>query len=250
MTGRGLAIGGIVASSVLMMVSVLAILVALLLPAVQAARAAARRVESSNNLKVLGLGMLNFASTHGDRFPAAIVDADATPLLSWRVAILPFVDESALYEEFHLDEPWDSPHNIKLLDRMPRFFERPGESLEPGLTCYVAPAGQGMIFGDPEPVTQGKVAIVGRKIYDIGDGTSKTVMALELPAADAVPWTKPVDWTGDPGAFLEGLGQSRSGLFLVLMADGSVRSVSADVDPDTIRAAFTREGKELTDSLD
>jgi hypothetical protein len=249
-TGQGLAIGGIVTSAIFMMISIIAVLVALLLPAVQAARAAARRVESSNNLKMMGLGMHSFADVHRGRLPAAIVDADGTPLLSWRVAILPFIDESALYEEFHLDEPWDSPHNIQLLGRMPRIFERPGEALEPGMTCYVAPAGPGMIFDEPEEVTQGKVFTVGRNFSDIPDGTSRTVMALELPAGDAVPWAKPVDWTGDPGAFLEGLGQSRNGLFLVLMADGSVRAVSADVDPDVIRAAFTRGGREPVESLE
>jgi hypothetical protein len=249
LTGRGLAIGGIATSSVFLMISILAVLVALMLPAVQAARAAARRSASTNNLKIMGIGMHSVEAAYRG-LPARIVDADGRPLLSWRVAILPFIDEAALYDEFHLDEPWDSPHNIQLLERMPKIFERPGEALEPGMTCYVAAAGPGMIFDEPESVTRGKVCIVGRDIREITDGSSKTVMALELPATDAVPWTKPVDWTGDPGEFSEALGQSRNGVFLVLMADGFVRAVSADVDPDALRAAFSRAGGEFFSDLD
>src|SRR5262249_54507479 len=72
---------------------------ALLLPAVQSARAAARRAQSTNNLKQIGLAMHNFHSSNG-RFPADIVDNEGKPLLSWRVAILPFVEQQALFNEF------------------------------------------------------------------------------------------------------------------------------------------------------
>jgi len=247
LTGRGLAISGIIASSILMMVGILATLVALLLPAVQAAREAARRQVSFNNLKMIGLGMHSFADVHQGAFPAVIVDEEGKPLLSWRVAILPFIDEKALFDEFHLDEPWDSPHNLTLLGRMPKIFERPDQALEPGTTCYLAAVGPGMALNDPETVTRGAVSIVGRNITTITDGTSRTVLAMEMPAAGAIPWTQPVDWTGDPGEFLGALGESRNGLFLVLMADGSVRAVSSDVSPDSIRAAFSRAGGDDAD---
>lgn len=247
LTGRGLAISGIIASSILMMVGILATLVALLLPAIQSAREAARRTMSFNNLKVIGLAMFNFADAYRGAFPVAIVDEEGKPLLSWRVAILPFIDEKALFDEFHLDEPWDSPHNRALIGRMPKIFERPDQVLEPGTTCYLAAVGPGMALNDPEPGIWGDVSVVGQNIRTITDGMSRTVLAIEVPADGAIPWTQPVDWTGDPGEFLEALGESRNGLFLVLMADGSVRAVSSDVNPDNIRAAFTRAGGDDAD---
>jgi len=251
-TGRGLAIGGIVASSLLMLVWVLATLVGLLLPAIQSARDAARRSVSMNNIKMLELAMLMNADARGF-LPAAIVDQDGAPLLSWRVAILPFLDEAALYEEFHLDEPWDSPHNIKLLNRMPDVFERAGERLPAGATCYLAAAGPGMILGDPKmPDSRGQRSpwFTGRALRDVADGTSKTVLLLEVPVEAAVPWTKPVDWTDDPAASLSFLATARRGLFLAGFADGSVGVIGSKAAPDAVRAAFTRAGGDFFDGDD
>ncbi len=122
--------------------------VGLLLPAVQAARAAARRMQSQNNLRQIGLALHNFESTF-KRLPA---DKDfllnsksggkMEPNLSWRVHILPYIEQNALYQEFHLDEAWDSPHNIKLLERMPDVFRHPYANTKPGYTVYQQPTGQ------------------------------------------------------------------------------------------------------------
>ncbi|MBM4090163.1 MAG: DUF1559 domain-containing protein, partial [Planctomycetes bacterium] len=101
------------------------ILVALLLPAVQSAREAARRTSSSNNLKQIALAMHNYHDVYKKFPPRASLDANGKPLLSWRVHILPFVEEVALYEQFKLDEPWDSPHNSQLIDKMPRVYQNP-----------------------------------------------------------------------------------------------------------------------------
>ena len=74
-------------------------------------------MQAVNNLRQIGLGMHNYHATY-NRFPGpAITNDKGDRLLSWRVAILPFIEQQALYEQFHLDEPWDSDHNIKLLDR-------------------------------------------------------------------------------------------------------------------------------------
>ena len=79
--------------------------------------------------------MHNYDSTHGSLPPHAIYGKDGKPLLSWRVLILPYIEEQALYEQFHLDEPWDSPHNEPLLRQIPRCYRSPldGGSAE-GLT--------------------------------------------------------------------------------------------------------------------
>ena len=99
----------------LVVIAIIAVLIALLLPAVQAAREAARRSQCVNNLKQIGLAMHNYHAQQ-NKFPgAAITNKQGKPLLSWRVAILPLLDQQGLYEKFKLDEPWDSPHNRALL---------------------------------------------------------------------------------------------------------------------------------------
>ena len=85
------------------------ILVALLLPAVQASREAARRAQCANNLKQIGLAFHNYHDAHKTFPPAYIPDKDGKPMHSWRVLILPYLEQQALYKRYNFDEPWDSP---------------------------------------------------------------------------------------------------------------------------------------------
>ncbi len=242
LTGGGLAIAGIILNSVLLFIT--PVMIGLLLPAVQAAREAARRQACSNNLKQIGLGMHMFADSQRGSFPSAIVDADGQPLLSWRVAILPYLEEAALYEEFHLDEPWDSPHNLALVERMPAVFACPSGDLPPGMTTYLAAAGPGMALD--EPTRKGRFASV--PLREITDGTSKTILVVEAGHNQAVPWTKPEEITVDPGRATEGLLGSASshagGLRVALFADGHVEGVGDDIDPEVFTALLTRSGNE------
>ncbi len=215
-------------------IATIGILVALLLPAIQAARAAARRAASMNNLKQIGLTMLNHQETYGT-FPArATFDEDGKPLLSWRVHVLPFIEENALYKRFKLDEPWDSPHNKKLIPLMPDIYRSPVSKAEPHKTTYLVPVGEGTIFeGDK-----------GLKIADIGDGTSRTILALEANDEEAVIWTQPDDWQYDPQEPLSGLGRAHIGGFIALFADASVHFIAASIDPDVFRALMSVDGGE------
>ena len=114
------------------------------------ARDAAARATSQNNLKQLAIAVHNYASTYQNRLPsAAIYSKDGKPLLSWRVTLLPYVEEDALYKEFKLDEPWDSEHNKKLLARMPKVYAPPvpGKTKVPYGTFYQAFTGPNTLFG-------------------------------------------------------------------------------------------------------
>src|SRR5882724_3710147 len=106
--------------------------------------------------------MHNFHSTNS-RFPADVRGKGGKPLLSWRVQILPFLEQQALFTEFHLDEPWDSPHNKALLERMPATFAVPSTPADPGMTFYRGFSGKQTIF---DPTAPKGVAIQG-----ITDGT-------------------------------------------------------------------------------
>jgi hypothetical protein len=211
------------------------ILVALLLPAVQAAREAARRNQSMNNLKHMVLGLLNYHDTKGT-FPAhASYNAEGQPLLSWRVHILPFMEENALYQQFHLDEPWDSEHNKQLIAQMPEVFKCPGLALEPGKTNYLAVVGEQCTFNGTKD---------GLRLQNITDGTSKTIAIVEADAAEAVEWTKPDDFEFNAENPNAGLGNLRPGGWNAAFCDGSVRFISNTVDLGILKALFTANGGE------
>jgi prepilin-type processing-associated H-X9-DG protein len=217
-------------------IATIGVLVALLLPAVQAAREAARRAQSVNNLKQLALAMHNYHATH-NRFPArANFDARGKPLLSWRVHLLPFLDEENLYKQFHLDEPWDSEHNRKLIPLMPQVYQNPSAPAQPGKAHYVGLVGKGTLFeGDK-----------ARRIAEIRDGTSNTLMFVEVDPDRAVVWTKPEDIEFNPQRPLEGLGKAHPGGFNAALCDGSVRFISETIDRQVfVRLAEIADGQPI-----
>jgi Protein of unknown function (DUF1559) len=213
------------------------ILVGLLLPAVQAARAAADRNTTMNKLRQIGLAMSNYESAKR-RFPArAIFDKEGKPLLSWRVAILPQLDEMELYNQFHLDEPWDSEHNKPLIDKMPAAYVKPGREND-GKTVFLVPVGKGLAFEGDKGLTLGAFS----------DGTSKTILAIEVNDDRAVPWTKPDDLEVDLNRPFDGLRDTEAGgIFCAVFADCHVIGMTKQCDLDTLKALFTRNGAEPID---
>ncbi|WP_076347749.1 DUF1559 domain-containing protein [Paludisphaera borealis] len=208
-----------------------------------AARPLARRAQCLNNLKYIALAVYNYNGDNGHLPAAAITDKDGNPLLSWRVAILPFLEEGDLYAKFHLDEPWDSPHNFALLDSMPSVYACPSdESLKPRTTGYLAVVGPGAAFEpDFKPV----------RFEDFSDGADKTILVSESP--HAVPWTKPEDLPFDgvlPLAVLGSHHGSQNNGFNASFADGSVRFLKCAIRPSVLHALLTRNGGETfsTDS--
>ncbi len=214
------------------------VLIALLLPAVQAAREAARRAQCTNNLKQLALAMHNYHDANGAFPKPAITDKDGKPLLSWRVAILPYIEQQELYNKFHVDEPWDSPHNKALIKEMPVTYACPSRPpTAPGMTTYQGFVGPGAFF------EEGKAT----GIADITDGTSNTIMFVE--AKEAVTWTKPDDLKFDPAAAADesllGAFSNHPGGFNSAFADGSVRFIKRTISPIVFKALITRNGGEV-----
>jgi hypothetical protein len=159
------------------------------------------------------------------------------------VAILPFVEEAALYNEFHLDEPWDSDHNIKLLEKMPAIYAHPSMPLPPGMTAY-------QTYDDVDNAGIGLPTEEGLRFASVNDGTSNTVILVESSAAKVVPWTAPMDLTANEEAPLDGtrLDDGVPALNVGFM-DGSVRVISPLIDPETFWFLLTRSGGEVINDV-
>ena len=203
-------------------VAVIGTLTAMLLPAVQQAREAARRTSSANNLKQIGLAFHNYFEVHR-KFPSNIRDKDGRPLLSWRVAILPYLEESKLYDEFHLDEPWDSEHNIQLLSRMPQVFACPNLELEKR-TVYLGFDGNDTAFGD-KPIGFAQIL----------DGTANTILAVEANEDAAVNWSAPQDIPFDPALDVNAVGNLRPDGFNALLLDGSIMFFPNSIEQQALK---------------
>ena len=151
---------------------------------------------TAKRLRELALATLNYESAKGHLPPPESARGPKADRLSWRVHILPYLgkDGYKLWKKFALDEPWDSPTNIKLLPEMPNVFSDYGSKLlapvdaKPGYTTIVAPSSERTILGAPRKVTDRSII----------DGTSNTILLVIVQDKLAVPWTAPQDYVFDP----------------------------------------------------
>ncbi|HEY7329099.1 MAG TPA: DUF1559 domain-containing protein [Gemmataceae bacterium] len=210
-----------------------------LLDAVQKVREENARNQSGSNLHNLGIAMHMYADAM-QRMPAnALYNKDGKPLLSWRVLLLPYIDQQALFNEFHLNEPWDSEHNKKLLARMPKIYATPQDenTLKEHTTYYQGFVGKNAFFESKQGI---------RFPADITDGTSVTIMIVE--ASKAVPWTKPEDIAYDPDKPLPKLGVPGASLIQVLFCDGHIQAISPGITKETLRSLITRNAGDVPGS--
>ncbi len=209
--------------------------------AVQETTTGQSRPNAMNSLKQIALAMHNFHDVYGHFPPQALTDAKGKRLLSWRVMILPYLDQAKLYNEFHLDEPWDSEHNIKLVSKIPAVLKStslPGEKLEHSKTRFVAPLTFNSTFGRVGP---------GVRIQEITDGTSNTLMIIEASSDESVIWTKPEDLTINEADRLLSIINQNSDGFAACMCDGSARFFPRKIIPAAIQGILSINGGELID---
>jgi hypothetical protein len=265
-TGKGLAFTGMVtgALSTLCLASVVPVAGYF---AWRAVREQAAWVESANNLRQIELAMDNYHSTNECYPPQATVvpwqpgmpppkPNESAPLaVSWRVLLLPYIEDAILYEQFKLDEPWDGPQNQGLSSRAVKVYQMPRDTGVPANhtfyqvfvsdpqkyphALFTQPLPGFFQPGQPQP---------GPRMVQISDGTSNTILIAE--AAAAVPWAKPADIFFDPDQPPPALGNHFAKGTQVMTADGKIHGLPKTLSPTTLKELITRDGGEMNNISD
>lgn len=200
----------------------------------------AKYIQTQHNLKHILLGLHNYHDTYGSFPPAMVTDPSGKPLYSWRVLILPMIDEKGLYQKFDLSQPWDAPVNRKLVTEMPELYHSPisdGERSD-GMTTYQA-------LVDRKEARTALHPTRGRKLSEIRDGTSNTIALIEN-LSDPVIWTQPDDT--DPATFLAQFPRDddQADLF-VGYCDGSAGNLRGKVLSALSAGMYAADGKRGTE---
>lgn len=229
--------------TVLVVVSIMALL---LIPAIKKTRGDHRYTRTRKNLKSIGLAMHNYEFDHG-RFPDAVIwDGQGSPLLSWRVLLLPYLDQQELYDQFDLSQPWDSEHNKKLISRIPDVYQNEFIAKQTNKTNLLFPVSASLSTEQSTMFPSGR----GVKIEEIIDGTSQTIMVVMVKEELSVIWTKPEDWSYNPKDSLEVIQTGDGPGFYALMADGAVQyfSLEENAEQDIASRLTYAGGEEISET--
>jgi hypothetical protein len=238
----------------LVIVGVLLVLIALLIPAEQASHESSRRALCQNNLKQLAIAILNYDARQDVLPPAYVADSQGTPLVSWRALILPQLERADLYEKLDCKQPWDAPINRIASSVDVDLFHCPNDPTQTPTTNYFA------IVGPNTAWPGGR----GRKISEITDGTSQTILLMEA-AEKGIPWAQPKDLSFDEavellsskhgaahlrfgrgGYFEKGFEGATTGIHIV-MANGQIWYIASPIPKDLAIALLTVDGGEPID---
>lgn len=212
---------------------------------------AAQRSQCFNNVRQILLALHNYEAAHAKLPKARTLDANGKPAHSWRVLILPYIEESDLYKRYSFDEPWDGPNNRKLAKEMPQVYRCPMHD-HGHKTHYKLVTGPETLFVDDKLPSFNHVI----------DGTSNTVILVEDPGS-AVNWMEPDDLTIDEAIrlfsepevtdvphFHKGPFQYSYYGSSVGRLDGSVDHFGVNLDPDELRRVFGIDNGVPADDFD
>ncbi len=201
------------------------------------------RMQCSNNLKQIALAMHNYHDVYKAFPPAYTVDENGNKLHSWRTLLLPFLEQDLMYRQIDFSKPWDAPENQIYADtRLPVFCCASEPNMQsPAAANYMVIVGPNTVFSGPEPVP----------IRDVLDGTANTLLVVEVENTTNRSWMEPTDLDFEQLQMMinqgsSGIASHHPGGAQVALADGSVRFLSATIDPQILRALITRDGGEVT----
>jgi hypothetical protein len=217
------------------------LLISLLLPAVQTRPRGSRRSECGNNLRQIVIALQNYHDVYGSFPPAYVADKSGRPMHSWRVLVLPFLEQKPLYDQYRFDEPWDGPNNAKLASQFVRIYGCPSDphAQSDTHTSYVAVVGPGTAWPGEKAIQLG----------DIKDGTSSTLLVVEVHNA-GIHWMEPRDLhLGQMPLAInpprgQGISSEHPSGVQAAFADGRVQFLLNTTPPDTLRGLLTIDGGE------
>jgi hypothetical protein len=209
--------------------------------AVREAQNAALKITCAGKMTQIALAMRNYSQKYGCFPPAYVTDKNGRPAHSWRVLLLPFLEEEKIYKAYRFDEPWDSPANRKVAEAVAKWFQCPAASHDKGdvTTDYMMVVGEHTISDGPH----------GRKAKEITDGLSDTIMLVEV-ADSQVPWNKPEDLQFATMNFRinstkrQCISGNHPDVAVVAFCDGSARRLDEKTNPELIKAMLTIDGGE------
>ena len=238
-TGMGVVWVVVAVVCLVLLVPCSGILIALLLPAVQSGREAARSSQCRNNLKQIAIAFHCYHAVYNTFPPAYIPDKDGKPMHSWRVLILPFMEQQSLHQQYNFNEPWDSPRNQRVTGTVVPAYKCPSALGGPTETNYMVVTGPGTLFEGAEACSMAKIS----------DGLSNTILVVEV-GGTGVNWAEPRDLDGRKVSppfsppRPDAAGSYHAGHLNVALGDGSTRPLSDSIDPATVRGLTTRAGGE------
>lgn len=214
---------------------IIAMLLALMLPAFRQARRPLR-AECMSNLKCISIALHNYASHNQGNFPPAYtVDSAGKPLHSWRTLILPYADYREIYEQIDLSKPWNDPVNAEAFKARVRVYNCPSTDLPSNLTTYLAILTPNSWFRATE----------SKNLSDFADRQLETIMVIDMGEDRAVPWMSPKD-TDEQSVLDLGskLKTSHPGGTNVAWVDGSVGYFDTSTSADERRAMISITGND------
>jgi len=196
----------------------------------------ARRRQAVANLHKIGGALEKYRGKHA-RYPdQVIVGRDGLWLLSWRVALLPFLGHEELYGRFKLDQPWNGPDNKALLDQIPEVFRSPERNDQS--TCIQLITGAKTAYEIP----------AGLADRTCRDGLINTMFVAEVHPELSRPWTQPEDYLLTPARVHQDLFTHRlDGALVIFGGDVGPRLLPANVSDEKLLAVLTPNGKEPVD---
>jgi prepilin-type processing-associated H-X9-DG protein len=193
-----------------------------------------------NNLKQIGVALHSYHDAYGCFPPAYLADRNGRPMHSWRVLILPWLEQKAIYGRYRFDEPWDGPNNRRLHDLVVSAYVCPSHPRPGHSTAYVAVVGPQTAWPRAEP----------SRLEDVDDGADQTILLVEASAL-SIHWMEPRDLQFDRMSFAfngpndpAGLSSDHPGGAHILLVDGAVRFLKAKTAPSWLRALLTVAGGE------
>ena len=164
-------------------VGIIVLLISLFLPDQRGVRETSRRLQCANHLKQIVLAIHGYESNHKALPPAYTVDALGKPLHSWRTLILPYLDQSELYNSINLAKPWNDPANVEAYNTRMRAFQCPSSGLPSNFTTYLAVVGKNCCLDPTRP----------RPVSEITADLTETLMVIDAAPEQGVHWMSPLD---------------------------------------------------------